>query len=98
MRAILLQVSRILEREQAARMNLTTSWLLRVNKRLTDGMKCLAQVESLEDAQKESRALIARKEAEVAALLHELASHRADIKERDDLASALVSLPPLPLF
>jgi hypothetical protein len=98
MRAILLQVSRILEREQAARMDLTTSWLLRVNKRLTDGMECLAQVESLEDAQKESRALIARKEAEVAALLHELASHRADIKERDDLASALVSVPLLPLF
>ena len=76
----------------------TTSWLLRVNKRLTDSMGCLAQVESLEDAQKKSRALIARKEAEGAALLHELASHRADIKERDDLASALVGVPFLPIF
>lgn len=48
-------------------------------------------MESLEDMQKESRALIEKKQAEVAALLLELASHRADIKERDDLASGLVS-------
>ncbi len=49
------------------------------------------QVESLEYAQTHSQELITKKEAEVAALLHELASHRADIKERDDLASGLVT-------
>lgn len=49
------------------------------------------QVESLEYAQKQSQELITKKETEVAALLHELASHRADMKERDDLAAGLVT-------
>ncbi len=49
------------------------------------------QVESLEYAHKQNQELIIKREAEVAALLHELASHRADIKERDDLASGLVT-------
>ena len=95
MRATLLHISRIMERERSARMDTKSSLqagLLRVNKWLTDGMGCLAQIESMDGTQKESRAIFARKQVEVAALLHELVSHRADIKERDDLASRLVSL------
>jgi len=67
-----------------------------VSRRDEGAMYLGAQVESLEDEQKESRVAIAKKEEEVAALLHELASYRAVIKQRDDLASSLVSSPRKP--